>query len=292
MSNKSKALIALILASVFGGAVSTIVKLSLKSIPPFTFSFIRFFIASICFLPLLIKRKPKLNSDLLKLFLISLFAVGNIFFFVLGIKLTTASAAQLLYAGVPLLAVLIGYFIFRNKISRKKLIYISIGVFGVFLVIFLPVIQKSNVNVGNLTGNLLIATAVLSWSIYAVLSKSIQKKFSPLAITAMFCFASAMVFLLLMLTELNQTNVWWTKLNVQGIIGVLYVGIIGTVGTYLLNQYAFKYADAVMGSLNMYLMPIFAYFFAYILLGEKLTEGLIIGTVIVFISIALTTYSR
>jgi len=61
---------------------------------------------------------------------------------------------------------------------------------------------------------------------------------------------------------------------------------------YMLNQYSYKYANPVIGSFSLYLLPVFAYFSAYILLGEKLTAGLFIGTVIVFISIALTTYAK
>lgn len=292
MTNKTKAVIAIITGSVLGGAVSSVIKLTIKDIPPFAFSFIRFLIASICLLPFFLKSKTRFDNHFKQLVLLSVLPTLNIALFVIGVKTTTASIAQMLYAGVPILVGVLGYFLFGYRLSLRKWFFISIGIFGVFFVIFLPYFQKNLPFTGDVKGNLLIILGVFSWSIYAVYSKQFQKKYSPLIITSFFFFVAAVVFFLLTLFEFSPENIWWNNLKLSSVFSILYISIFATVAVYILNQYAFKYADAVLGSLSLYLVPIFAYFSAYFLLGEKLTPGLIIGTILVFASVALTSYSK
>lgn len=292
MSDRTKAILAILLASIFGGAVGSVIKIAIREIPPFSFSFIRFFIASICLIPLFIKSKPKFDKNFQKLILLSLLPTLNIALFIVGLKETTASIAQMLYAGSPLLVGLLGYFLFGHRLSLKKWLYISLGLLGVFVVVFLPLFQKNVPFSGDLKGNLLISFGVICWSIYAVYSKQFQKKYSPLVITSVFFFVSTIVFFLLSLFEFSSSSTWWLNLKTSSILSMLYISLPATVGVYMLNQYSFKYGGAVLGSLSLYLLPIFAYFSAFILLGEKLTQGLVLGTVLVFISVALTSYSK
>ena len=292
MSNKSKAVVAIIAGSILGGAVSTVIKITIRYIPPFNFSFIRFFIASICLLPLFLKSKIKFDRDFGKLLLLSVLPTLNIALFVIGVKTTTASIAQMLYAGTPLIVGILSYFLFGHKLSIKRWIYITVGLIGVFLVILLPLIQKNVALTGDIKGNILISLGVISWSFYAVYSKEFQKKFTPLIITSIFFFVATATFFVLSFFEISQNNPWWFNLNTTSIFGLLYVSLCATVGSYLLSQYSFKYANPVIGSFSLYLTPIFAYISAFFLLGEKLNSGLLIGTVLVFTSIALTTYKK
>ncbi|OGK08884.1 hypothetical protein A2767_05045 [Candidatus Roizmanbacteria bacterium RIFCSPHIGHO2_01_FULL_35_10] len=292
MSNKTKAILVILFGSIFGGAASPVIKIAIQEIPPFSFSFIRFFIASVFLLPMFIKQKPKFDSDFRKLILLSLLPTINIGLFAIGVKLTTASIAQMLYAGVPIIVGLIGYFLFGYRMKIQRWIYISLGLFGVLLVTILPLIQKNVPFTGDLKGNLLIILGVMCWSLYAVLSKQYQKKYNPLVITSLFFFTATIVFFFLSFFEFSLAYPWWLALDTGSLVSILYVSLFATVGVYMLNQYSYKYANPVIGSFSLYLLPVFAYFSAYILLGEKLTAGLFIGTVIVFISIALTTYAK
>src|SRR3989344_959931 len=133
MSNKTKAILVILFGSIFGGAASPVIKIAIQEIPPFSFSFIRFFIASVFLLPMFIKQKPKFDSDFRKLILLSLLPTINIGLFAIGVKLTTASIAQMLYAGVPIIVVLIGYFLFGYRMKIQRWIYISLGLFGVLI---------------------------------------------------------------------------------------------------------------------------------------------------------------
>ena len=57
MTDKTKAILVIVVGSIIGGAVSSVTKIGLVKIPPFSFSFIRFFIASTLLLPFFLKAK-------------------------------------------------------------------------------------------------------------------------------------------------------------------------------------------------------------------------------------------
>ena len=292
MSDKTKAVLIIVLAAMIGGAVSPVVKIGLREIPPFSFSFIRFFLASLFLFPLILKSKIKFDRNIFSLIFVSLLSTANIALFAFGIKLTSPSVAQFLYAGTPIMAGIFSYVILKQRLSLKKWLFITLGLIGVCFVIFLPLIEKNSFPAGNVTGNILITIGMILWSLYFVYSKQYQRRFSPLAISSVFIFTSTVVFFFFSLIELKTDTAWFYQLSSISLYALLYVSLFGTIGSYFLAQSAIKLSDPIIASLSYYFLPIFTYFSSFILLEEKLTPGLIVGTVLVFISVTLTTYSQ
>ena len=280
----------LILGAIIGGGVSSVTKIGLVQIPPFIFSFIRFFIASLVLLPFLRSEKIPKGKDLLILIGVSILPVSNVALFVVGVKLTTASIAVMLYAATPILTALFCAYFISHKMGIKKWFYILIGLIGVLLVILMPFFEKGIPFTGDFTGNILISTGVILWSLYLTYSKKLQKIYSPLIITSFFIFQAALVFFFLSLTEINSLNYWWHNITLSSILSLLYITIPATVLAYLMGQHNIKLVGPVEASLTHFLMPISGYLFAFFLLGERLTTGLIIGTILIFTSIWLTLY--
>ena len=224
--------------------------------------------------------------------MISLLPAINIAFFVVGLKSTTASIGQMLYAGAPMLTAIFALLIQGERISLKKWFYIFLGLSGVSIVIFLPILERGQIYAGDLRGNLLISIGVVLWALYLVFSKPFHKKYSPQFITSIFIILTAMIFFLLQFIDFSSGKFWWEHLNQTSVIAVFYASILATVIAYTILQYAIKLGGPVIASLTNYLLPVFAYLSASIFLGEQLTEGLVLGTILVFISIALTSYSK
>lgn len=278
--------------AIIGGSVSSITKIGFVQIPPFSFSFIRFFIAGVVMIPFLPKKSFPRNHDFFKLMIISLLPVFNVIFYVSGLRLTTANVASVLYATTPILTGLFSIPLIDHKMPLKKWFSVLLGLFGVGLVILLPLIEKGTAFSGNLTGNLLITGGVILWALYLPLSTNLQKIYPPVLITFLFIAESAVIFFFLSLIEIKTLGVWWQNIRLSSIISVLYISIFATIGGYLLNQYSIKIRNPLSASLTHYLMPVFGYLFAFILLGERLTAGLLAGTILVFASIWLTLYKN
>jgi len=173
--------------------------------------------------------------------------------------------------------------------SSDLILGILLGFFGVLTIILLPVWSKPSVFNGNLLGNLLVFVGVSSFSLHTVLSKKAQADFSPLVITVYFLITTSLAQLIFLPADLKYRPDWWMHLSLQGIMGVLYVGFIGTAATYLLYQLAIKKATPVIASMILYLQPIVAIIWASVLLGEKITLGFAIGSAFAFIGISLVT---
>jgi len=287
MSDKQKALIFILLGSILGGATQAVTKIGLVSIPPLSFAFVRFLIATIIISPFLYKKN--FLKLLWKLVPFSLLGTMNIIFFILGIKTTTANIGTVLYAGVPILSALFLFLIFKKRLSMVRELGIGIGFLGVVLVGLLPIIEKSSRFSGNLFGNMLIGIGVVSWSIYMVFSSRKLQIYSPFIVTSAFIWTTCITLFPLFLIESSFYPSWWKTMTIPGTLSLGYISIISTVIVYLLIQYAIKHGGSILASMQYYLVPIFAFVFAFFLLGERLTMGLIVGSVLALLGVYITT---
>ena len=288
MSDKQKAFLSIFFYSIFSAAMSAVTKIGLSQIPPLSFAFIRFLLASIIVSPFIWKERTHLWKDLKTLAPFTLLASLNIIFFVLGIKLTNANISQVLYAAVPILVGLFMHFFFGEKLSLKKITGIIIGFSGVLLVLLLPLWQKGNFS-GNLSGNILLGLAIITWALYLVLSKKAQKTYSSFYIVSIFIILTTIILFPFFLFESAQSYGWWNGLNFGSIIAILYVTIFGTIISYSLIQYSIKHGGAVFASLAYYLSPVFGFIIAFWLLGEQLSLGLGIGAVLALLGVYITS---
>jgi drug/metabolite transporter (DMT)-like permease len=284
-----KSILLIFLAAFLGGGISTFTKISVTEIPPLFFTLFRFIFALLVLLPFVIKNKAFKFNSFKKIFFISLLATANVTLVVFGTKKTTATISQMLYAAVPLIAGIFSFSLLKEKISFKKIFGIITGFIGVLIIILLPILSQKNMFNGNLMGNLIVLAAVCLFSLYSVLSKQFQKKFTPLEITMVFVLTTILIQVLLIPFFLTSNYSWLAHLSFKAIFGVAYVGIMGTGFYYLIYQFAIKHSTPVIASMTFYLQPIFAFLWAAILLGEKLTTGFIFGTVLAFIGVMLVT---
>lgn len=277
MKENYKALISVILAAVFGGGIAVFGKIGLKQIPPFSFTFFRFFIASICMLPFVLKEKQKIDKNIFNIVLLSLLAVANVTFFAFGIRLTTATVSQMLYAIVPVIAAIFSYFLLKEKINSKKIIGIFFGLVGVLILIFLPILGKSSSFTGSFLGNMIVLLAVFCFTFYTVLSKRFHKYYSPLTLTFIFSLTTTVVLSFFFIRDYFVNPNWLYHLSLFSIFSTFYVGVFGGAVYYLLYQYAIKHGSPIIASMTMYLQPTATFLWAFFLLSERLTLGIIIG---------------
>jgi len=255
-----------------------------------TFTFLRFFIASLFLLPAVIRSKPKINKDYWKIILLSLFLTADVTLFSFGVKLTTAMTSQLLYSAVPVASIILSYFFLKEKITSKKILAIILGLIGTCLIILLPDLSKSSLIDGSFWGNLLILAAVIVFSCYGVFSKRYQGKYSPLLITFTTAATTTVVLSLFALLEFTANPSWISHLSSASLLSTFYTGICGGAGYYLLLQYAIKKGSPTIASMVMFIQPAAAFIWASFLLGEKLTLGIILGGILTLIGAYIITF--
>lgn len=289
MSDKEKALLLIFLEALLSAGNGPVQKIGLFSIPPLTFAFIRFLLSTLIILPFIFQKRRKVWSEMKALSPMTLFASLNIMVFILGLKLTTATIAQLLYAASPLLTGIIASRLLGDRLTSRKLTGIIIGFMGILIVILLPVVEKGSQFSGNLLGNLLIVIGVICTSIYLVLSKKAQQYHSPIVVNNTFIILTTILLFPLFLFELIFSPGWWNDISLTSLSALAYTVVFGTIALWLVKQYAVKHGGVLIASLSLYLTPISTFILAYILLGEKLTLGIVIGGALALLGIFLTS---
>ncbi|MEI8067659.1 MAG: DMT family transporter [Candidatus Shapirobacteria bacterium] len=283
-------IILVIIVAFLGGGISPFTKIALNELTTPLFIALRFVAAGLFIFPIFLYKKEKINKNtLIKTLLVSVLAVVNVTFFAMGIRKSIATVAQILYAAVPIIVALITSFFYKEKLSKTKITGIVLGFLGVSVIILVPFLTHSVSGENTIWGNLLVLVAVIAYSFYTVFSKDLQKSSSPIFITTTFVALTIIVQgLIAFATVPNIPNIV-SNLSMPVILSVLYVGILGTAGYFLLYQHTIKKASPIITSMVFYLQPIFTFFWSILLLGEKLSIEYIIGAIVAFVGAYLVT---
>ncbi len=291
MSPRALTLIALLVASIFWASAGFAAKTLLKHLDPISLAAVRISIASLVILPLFLRVTKRINKKMIRDMLpVSLFTAGNFILFLFGIQRTTANAAAVIYTVTPLLAAFLSRKFIQEHVSGKKLAGILLGLMGVLTILILPILEKRGVMVGDITGNLMIMAAMIFFALYNVGSRHLvtAKAYHPLTVTGFSLFVSALLFLLV--ASLIPHTPILPVLRIPSIaLLAVYMATFVTVVPYVLHQWAVKHSSATTASLTTYIQPVFAFAFNGILLGEVITPGFLLGSMLVFAGVFLAT---
>lgn len=285
----------LILTSIIWGIAGPVIKNTLQFIPPFTFLFWRFLLASIIFLPffLLCARKEKENlKSLLPIVPIGFLGIPFCLSFVfLGFERTSALDGTILSALAPIFIVLAGVFFLKEKVTRIEAAGLAIAISGSVVMVSQPILEGGAFAQRNLTGNLLIIISDLIWTVYVIASKVEFKKHSPFIITAVSFFTGLVAIFPLALIETKQLFAI-SNMPSAALLGLLYMAILSSVLAYFAFESGLRLIEASETTLFAYLQPIFAAPVAILWLGEKITSPFLFGATIVAIGIFLSEFRR
>src|SRR3989344_1873463 len=294
MSSRLTTLIAIVSAALLWSTSGVVAKILLTTVNPIPLAFTRFLLASLVILPFFLYQKKRnrisFKQILTEVVPIALFGVGNIAFFYFGIAKTTANAASIIYTTQPLLSVIFSRYLIKEQITSKKLQGILIGFLGVLIIVLLPLLEKGEPFAGDLWGNILIIIATLCWTFYTIGSRYLisYKKYSPLSITTVSLITSTCIFFILTLI-FPQPQYMSTFTKPLNLVLILHLAILVTVAAYLLFQWAIKHSSATTASFNNYLQPVFGFVLNSTFLGEQMTLGFFIGSVLVLTGVFLAS---
>lgn len=283
------------------GLAGPVIVWTLQFIPPFTFLFLRFLIASIVILPFALRSKfwREINRQnfptLLGLsFLGTTFGLGVLFY---GYQFTTALDGSLIALIAPLLIIVGGAIFLKEEITNLEKIGLVVAFAGSITILVQPLLERGIAGEKAVLGNALILLYHISWAAYALWNKKIGKKFSTLTMTATPVFISVPIFALLACSETQ--NFQFSIFNSQSISnsqftnalpGILYMAILSYIIAYYLYDWSVRKIEVSEAALFGYLQPVFAFPAAYLLLGEVPTKYFLFGAVLIGTGVLFTEY--
>lgn len=295
MYKRKLAYLALLITAVIWGVAPPVIKYTLRFVSPMSFLFFRFLIASlIIIVPTIIRiKKIKLSKKdwLAYLFLGFLCAPLNLILLFLGIEKTTAIDASLISIISPILVVVGGALLLREKVTKIERIGIFITVIGTFLTIFQPLFDiKTNVGL-NIEGNLLVLAGTLVWVVFTLLAKK-YRHLDPFILSSLSFCVGLFTLLIFFVFPFFISNfhlpissfsfpISHFSLPPAALPGILFMAIFSSVVAYFAYVYGLSKIEASEATIFTYLQPIFAIPISVIFLGEKITLPFFLGALLI-----------
>jgi len=261
-------------------------KITVAEISPLSLGFIRFGAAAVLFYITLKFRKLNLKfdkKDYPRLFLLALLCIPlNQLFFLSGIKLTYASHSGIIYSLNPVYAYVIAVLIKNEKFYFSKLFAIFLTVAGIVFV-FYEGFTKTSVGENVLKGDILLLFAVLTFSLYLTLGKSMLDKYGSLKVSAFVFIWGCIFYIPLFIYDLP--NFTLAHLTYKGVFGYLFLTIVVSYLAYFAWYYALKSIAVSKITTLSNVSPLLTVLFSVIFLGETISLYFVIGGVITLIGV-------
>ena len=267
----------ILLTSSLWGSSFLLMKLALDELNPFHISFYRIFIGMI-FMNLFITKIDKLNKkDHLNIALVGLLWMSLPFYlFAASEETISSSLAGLINGTTPVFISIIGVLFFSQKIKNKQKFYLTLGFIGIYLLTF----GFNKLNVDLEIGTFLALIASISYGFAANIIQPLIEKFGALNVLKIALrYATLFSFILFIF----NTEVVIPTIS-ESLFPMLLLGV-GSSGIAFLSFYKLiGDVGSIIGSITIYLVPIFSILFGYIFLNEKTTYVQIIGIATIIFS--------
>lgn len=288
ISVKLMANLAMLVTVTLWGMSFISIKTAVSEVPPITLALLRFMIASTILLIITRKVEPttKLQpNDLRKMIIAGFFGITLYFFFEnTALRLTTASSAALITSIVPIVAITMDILVFKTRVSFIKCIGILIAMSGAYLAITAN--GQLDFSSQTFIGNLFVVGAMLSWSVYTLLNKSFQGKYSGLFLTTYQSLFGTMFLIPLSLFEYKE----WHFFSLTAFSNILFLAIGCSALGYFLYIYALSKLDVTITTLYLNLMCIIGVLGGHFFLQETIFPAQIAGGAMIIFSIIMINF--
>ena len=257
---------------------------------PFTASWIRYIIATLCFLAYLKVSKQWMfpsKSEWKILFLIGFFSTCVYqAFFMFGMQYTAAGDASLMITFNPIFTAILAVIFLKESMHWNLVTGLLMGITGVGILFY----YSPNVDidfVDRAIGDLLIAGAALAWACNTILMKKAMsetdekssKPLNPLELTVWSSVAGLILLTPIMAVETMTQG--FVLPSTDGWIGLVFLAIFSTVVAYVWFADGIIKIGASMSALYVYLVPPFGILGGYLLLDEKLGLSLVFAFILI-----------
>lgn len=227
--------------------------------------------------------------DKVSFFFAAFFALtANQIPFFLGLSKTSPIDAAIVVTTLPILSMIFAAFIIKEPITFKKAFGVILGASGALFLIFGQ--YSVSVGNGNLIGNVIVFSAVISFALYLTLFKKLISGYSPFTIMRwLFLFGTIQSYPFAHGAIVNfNLNV----LTVSVLLKVLYVVFLATFVSYLLLAAGQKVLLPTTLSMYNYLQPIVASLATVAMGMDNFRMEHVVSAVLVFFGVYFVTQSK
>ncbi len=218
------------------------------------------------------QEKIKLNKNTLIVAIAGICLVLNWVFLFKSFQISSMTIGNISYYLQPIMLLILGIFLYKEKVSFQKWLLILLAMVGVLLTIDLQNLKSSNILVG-------VAFALIAALLYSFVTV-FMKRASMSYFSAIFIQLTIGTFILL-------PFVHFQTLMVSSMLCLFIIGTIHTLFAYFLYYKAIKKTNFTQIAIFSYLDPIVAILCDVVFFNQKLNVYQIGGIGITFLALYL-----
>ena len=285
-TTKKKAILLTILAGILWGTSFPAIKIGLQYMEAHTFAFLRFSIASLTMLVVMLATKNTgfgFNKKRLILFLGLINGVAYLLQY-MGMVSALASASSL-YVNLSVVWVtLLSPIVLKERLGRKKVAGVLISLLGV--VLMTTNLDFASLGTANTWGNLLVITAGILWAVFIIYNKPLVNESSNM-IQSMTWILLFTILPLLPTMAFSQEGILHLPWNAW--LAIVYTAVLCWVVPYYFWLKGLKHISPVTSAVVLLTEILVAVAISTLILGEVLTIIAGIGSIFIIIAILLVS---
>ncbi|MDW7651761.1 MAG: DMT family transporter [Bacillota bacterium] len=289
MQNTTKlhAVLAILFTTLFWGLSYSSTKVLLGSLLPAQIAFLRLILAALVLgVGFAFSGKAKIGRpDLPRVAAGAAF--GTFLYFIFennGLRFTTAGTGSLIIATIPVINVVAGAVLFREKNTLKRWIGVLLSFVGVYMIIRFG--SDGALSLANLRGNLLVFGAACSWVAFTRINEPLMARHDSISVNL---YQSGVGVLLLGLLVLPGGGVDVSVFSGTVLFNLAYLGIFCSAVAYFFYLFALQNLGAATVTSFLNLVPVFGVIGGAIILKEALVAGQLLGGAVVITGVSLVT---
>lgn len=263
-------------AVIFWAGSFTATRIALTELPPSTIVWIRMASGFILLFPFCLRLFPKkiTMGEIRLLVLMALFQ--PCLYFLLeanALRFTTASQAGVISSTVPMFVAVLSAVFLGEKTGKTAMAGLAVSVLGVAWLTFGSGADAKAANPA--LGNIMELGAMVCAAGYMVLTRRLSAKFNPWVLT-LIQVASGVLFF-----SGGAVDAFHAEWSGRVITAVVYLGVFVTVGAFGLYNWGISKVPATRAAVFINLVPVFAVFMGWGILGESLGVSQLAGSAVI-----------
>lgn len=287
MEQKAKGHILALITIFIWGTTFISTKILLKTFTPIEILFYRFFLGFI-FLILMYTKRLKLENKKEEIYFIFAGLSGVSLYYLFentALTYTSASNVGVLVSVAPFFtAILSSIFIKSESLHKNFFIGFIIAISGI---IFISFKDTANVSLSPM-GDILALLAAMIWAVYSLLSKKISELGYNIIQCTRRIFFYGLIFMIIILPFFDFKFDISLFNNFTVIFNILFLGFGACSICFVTWNTAIKILGTIKTSAYIYIVPVITIITSFIVLKEKITLSIIIGTILVLIGLFLS----
>ncbi len=193
--------------------------------------------------------------------------------------------AALIVAVIPLWIALIGRVFLGNRLSRRGVVGIAVGLVGVAVLV-----DPAGASAGDLVAAVVVLGGSFAWAAGSIYATTTTPTDDPLVGVAMQMVCAGAVLAAMGAGEWSRLDV--SAVSTKSLLALVYLILVGSVIGYTAYGWLLHNAPAPLVATYAYVNPVIAVLLGTLLAGEALTVSTLIGGAVIVAAVMLIVTAR